>query len=477
MKSAIFKLLPLFLAGVSTVTGCLTEEERRGGHIRSSSHASHPHLTNNGTVPVGTGDRFRNGTVPPRGIGSRDFSETLNLTTIPELSTVYNVAEIKSALLALQRTYPSKVEYFELPYKTYHNATMYGAKIRSPFVGIPGPEKGKGQDDNKGYRVLLESGIHARERGGPDYTINFISDLLYADAHSLPALTYGGTSYPLSQVRSVLSQGIVVIPLVNPDGLAYDQATNACWRKNRNPASQVPSSPKFSIGVDLNRNFAPAWNFTQALAPDALNKAAWNSSTEDFAGTAPLSEPETQNIDWVMANFPDLAWFMDLHSMATAVIYGWAHDANQATDPDMNLFNPKYDGTRGSFPKYPFNNRTLPIYREYLSENEWNPAAMAASKVAQGMTYVVNSLTRQYQPMQAVHLYVSSGTSIDHGRWRKAKGLSKNSINGLAVEFGEYNWFSLCPFYPDLEHHRMNMMEVGAGYMEFLLVAEKFDSF
>lgn len=461
-------LLPLFLTSITTVTACLTEAELNGNiHHPSRTRPLMPRQsddfpppTNNGTVPVGTGDRFRNGTVPPRGIGSRNYTDTLDLSTIPELSTVYSAAEIKSALLALQHTYPSQVEYLELPYKTYHNATMYGAKIRSSL-----------SDDNKGYKVLLESAIHARERGGPDYTINFISDLLYADAHSLPSLTYGGASYPLSQIRSVLSLGIIVIPLVNPDGVAHDQATNACWRKNRNPLSQIASDPENSLGVDLNRNFPPVWNFTQALSPQAYAPASFDPSSEIFAGTAPLSEPETQNIDWVLANFPDLAWFLDLHSMATMVLFGWGHDSNQVTDPEMNLLDPKYDGIRGVLPDDPANNT---VYKEYIPQSEWDAAAIAAARVAGRMT---DATGRLYTPLQAPNLYPTSGSSVDHGRWRKAKGLSKKSVNGLVVEFGEPNYLAECPFYPDMVAHRMNMIEVGTGFMEFLMVAERFDSF
>jgi murein tripeptide amidase MpaA len=49
----------------------------------------------------------------------------------------------------------------------------------------------------------------------------------------------------------------VIIPLTNPDGMAYDQNSDTCWRKNRNTDARSTSSYRFSkdIGVDLNRNF------------------------------------------------------------------------------------------------------------------------------------------------------------------------------------------------------------------------------
>ncbi|KAM7218187.1 putative peptidase [Rhypophila decipiens] len=455
-------LLPFFLAltaGPNLAPACLTEIERHGGHILTSLHKRQdsPPLSNDNTVPIGTGDRFNNGTLFPRGIGSRPYAQTQgqNLTGITQLETVYNVAEIKSALLGLQREYSSQVIYFELPHKTYQNATMFGAKVRSK---IP---KGQ-QSSNKGYRVLLEAAIHARERGGPDYTINFVSDLLYADKHSLPSITYGGVSYPLSQVRTALSLGIVIIPLVNPDGVSYDHSTNSCWRKNRNPLSSTPSEP-YSIGIDLNRNFAPVWNFTNDLAPLDLPPASFDPSSETFAGTAPLSEPETKNIDWAMASFPDLTWFLDLHSMATIVLYGWGHDSNQVTDPQMNLLNPIYDHKRGIIP----DQLTSPGagYKEYIPQAEWDASILAAGHVASRMT---DSTGRVYVAIQATSLYPTSGNSVDHGKWRKIAGKSKRSINGLVVEFGIANGEAECMFYPTAGMHRLNMIEVGVGLMELL---------
>lgn len=61
--------------------------------------------------------------------------------------------------------------------------------------------------------------------------------------------------YTYNDLKIALAQGIVILPLVNPDGVTFDQATDSCWRKNRNPASSKPNDPA-SIGVDLNRNFA-----------------------------------------------------------------------------------------------------------------------------------------------------------------------------------------------------------------------------
>lgn len=119
------------------------------------------------------------------------------------------------------------------------------------------------------------TGIHARERGGPDGLLFFIGDLLYANKNNV-GLTFGAKAYTAAQVKRALATGIVFVPLSNPDGVAYDQTSNSCWRKNRRPGT--------SIGVDLNRNFDFAWDPSK-WAPSVRNSVASSSpSSEVYRG-------------------------------------------------------------------------------------------------------------------------------------------------------------------------------------------------
>ena len=257
-------------------SACLLEVERHDGHIIDRTQPLNCRQAPAGdSISVGTGDRFNNGALTPLGLGT-DPSRTF--------STVYNTAEIKSAVKGLCREF--NLPYFEAPYKTYENRTIFGFKL-----GGPGPSSYFPSNNNNSYTVLLQSSIHTRERGGPDHLLNFASDLLYASRLNTP-LHYGGSTYPPSAIHSALAQGIIILPLVNPDGVAYDQATNLCWRKNRNPASSTPSDPN-TIGVDLNRNFSPVWNFTKYMHPSAAAASA-DPSFETFCRTGPLSEAENE---------------------------------------------------------------------------------------------------------------------------------------------------------------------------------------
>lgn len=233
---------------------CLLPEEREGRPRRVGRRQS----SNNG-IAVGTGDRYSSGTIAPRGLGTQSTT----------LTTLLNVNEIASGLKGLASVYG--ISTFTTPYTTYNGATISGGKV------------GGNGTCNNAYRVYLNSAIHARERGSSDGLLFFIGDLLYANKNNV-GLKYGSKSYTNAQVKTALSTGVVFVPLSNPDGVAYDQSSNSCWRKNRNPKSSTGSAA--SIGVDLNRNFDFLWDFTKRFASSARSSVASTSpSSETYHGT------------------------------------------------------------------------------------------------------------------------------------------------------------------------------------------------
>ncbi|KAK3374694.1 carboxypeptidase A [Podospora didyma] len=439
---------PLFLTFAShflAASACLTELELKGGHIIDLTKSPlHRRQFNNFTrpsVPVTTGDRFNGGKFAPRGIGSQKNAV---------FDSILNVHEIQSAIKGLVKEFG--VEYFETPYKTYENTTMFGAKIG-------------GGKSNRDYHVLLQSGIHARERGGPDALIYLISDLLWAKREK-KGLVYGGMSYTYDDVKSALDQGIVILPLVNPDGVAFDHATDLCWRKNRNASSATPGIPS-SVGVDLNRNFGAAWDFRTKLAPTAdLFGVSDDPESEVFHGTGPLSEAETRNVDWTMGQFPNLGWFVDLHSFAGVVLHGSCFDSNQARDKTQNMLNPAFDGKRGLVPDDEGH-----VYKEYVDQDRWDTQRITAAAMASAMVDATNSVA--YAAKQSVHLYPTTGCASEHGNYRARVGKRNKDIHGFTIEFGDWNTQAVCPFYPDADRHRTNLIENAVGFMELLISAAR----
>ncbi|KAJ1331486.1 carboxypeptidase T [Microdochium nivale] len=407
---------------------CLLPEETTHGKmsIRRRQAAG-----DNG-LPIGKTDRFDGGKLFPRGLGTQS-NET-------RFDSILSVEEVRSGFLGLVNEYG--IDTFETPYVTHENATIFGGKIG-----------GKGTCD-EAYRVYLNAAIHARERGSSDNLLYFISDLLYADKHKT-GLTYGGRSYSRCDVSKALGTGIVFLPLSNPDGVAYDQATNECWRKNRNPAG----------AVDLNRNFDFLWNLTQFTPSVAPNVASEDPEASTYHGVAPFSEPETKSIKWVMDTFSKVRWFMDIHAFAGVVLYSWGSDENQARDKDMNFLNRDYDNARGLMPDSPQEGL---VYGEYIPAQDWSEVVFAGMRTGNAMD---GATGRHYEVTQAAYLYPTSGASDDYAYSRHFADPSLNRINGFTVEFGFGNDNASCPFYPTEEMYNLNILETNSGFMEFLLAA------
>ncbi|KAF1937681.1 zinc carboxypeptidase A 1 precursor [Clathrospora elynae] len=389
------------------------------------------------TAPIGKGDRFKGGKVAPRGLGTRKPSEYAGV----QAAGILNADEVYTAMKGLEKEYGMSL--FTPPHKTFEGNSLIGGVAN----------KAEEIKKDKQY-IYFTSGIHARERGGPDNLIYFVSDLLYANKHRT-GLTYGNKKYSNSQVKKALGAGIVFIPMLNPDGVRHDQANSNLWRKNRNPASAKPNDT-LSIGVDLNRNFDFMWNFTQKFDP-SVSPASTDPSSQAFYGTAPFSEPETQDMAWVYEQYPNIHWYIDVHSAAGTLLYSWGDDLNQSHDPNQNLFNPAYDGKRGVVED--------DVYKEYICQEDWDNIRIAANRTTDAMISVGG---REYVPQQAVGLYPTSGASDDwsFSRWHKNKKLTK--VYGYTMEFGYAT-----NFYPTSEEYIQNIIDTNAGFMEFILTADE----
>lgn len=293
-----------------------------------------------------------------------------------------------------------------------------------------------------------------------DSVLYFISDLLYANKNNI-GITYGSKTYTSAQVKSALSTGIVFIPLSNPDGVSYDQSSNSCWRKNRNPASGTGSS----TGVDLNRNFDFLWDLSSFASSVQSSAGSTSPSSETFHGKSAFSEPETQNIKWVFDTYSKVRWFIDLHSYAGDVLYSWGSDENQSKYSYMNFRNSSYNKVRGILSDTPGTNGG---YGEYTPSDELSTNVAAAQRIGAGLT---SGGGRTYSVIPSADLYPTSGASDDYAYSRHFADTTKNLIHAYTVEFGQANSAASCPFYPSVTQYNSNLKATGAGFMELLLAA------
>lgn len=421
-------------------SACLLPEERDGA--RSSLIGRRQTSGRNG-IPIGTGDRFNGGTVVPRGLGTQSSSTAY--------TSILSVKEVESGFQALATTYGFST--FTAPYKTYEGRSVYGGQIG-----------GTGGTCNDAYRVFINAAIHARERGGSDGLLYFVSDLLYANKNNI-GITYGKKVYTAADVKKALSSGLVFVPLSNPDGVAYDQSSNSCWRKNRNPKSSVSGDPD-SIGIDLNRNFDFLWDFKKSFASTVSSSvASTDPSDETFHGTSAFSEPETKNMKWVLDTFSKVRWFVDLHSYTGDVLFSWGSDTNQGKYPYMSFLNSTYNSVRGIVSDTPGVGKA---YGEYVPAAEATLNQGAAKRIGDGMS---GAAGRTYVVQQSSALYPTSGASDDYAYSRHFADPSLNLVHSYTIEFGFGNSAASCPFYPSQSQYNSNLREIAGGFMELLLSA------
>jgi murein tripeptide amidase MpaA len=362
--------------------------------------------------------------------------------------TFLNVVEIESALSGLAAAYPNTSRLITLP-----NATAEGRTSHALMIGT-----GEGCPRTG---VLLISGAHAREWGGPDILINLAADLLEAHATGT-GLAYGGTSYTAAEVKAIVTRiDLIVFPDINPDGRQYSQTVYGMWRKNRNPASSGGVASR--IGVDVNRNYDFLWDFPNAFAPAAqgFNTLASNDPASDlFHGRGPFSEAETQNVRRLFEQYRQINWFMDVHSYGGDILHPWGDDENQATDPVKNFTNPAWNGKRG-MPNDAYAEFIVPcdLGRVVSAGN----AVKAAIAGVRGQTYAV---AQSYFLPSWGAPYPTSGASDDWAFSRHYADPAKKQVNGFVIEFNRTK-----TFFPTWTEMESIILDIDAGLVRLCLRA------
>lgn len=211
-------------------------------------------------------------------------------------------------------------------------SSIEGRPIRALKIGVPAEGKAA---------MILTGTMHAREWLSTAVTM-CMADQLIRD--------YGTDDQITELLRTI---DVYVVPMQNPDGYAYSWQGERYWRKNR----------RDGVGVDLNRNWGYEWG-GEGASP--------NPGDENYRGTGPFSEPETQAVSQYMEGLPALVSHIDFHAYAEIIIYPWGYGYAPAPDAD-----------------------TL---------------SMIASNMASAISTVHG---RNYQPLQGANFYPAAGAVDD----------------------------------------------------------------
>lgn len=353
--------------------------------------------------------------------------------------TYLNVGEVETAIVNLAAAFPSTSTLITLPNVSVEGRTCHALRLGG---GAPGSRD----------CVMIIGGVHAREWGSCEIAIDFAADLLEAYKDNVGP-RYGAKSFTAAETQNLLNGlHIIVFPLVNPDGRNFSQTVDADWRRSRNPANSG-GNPS-CIGVDLNRNYDFLFDFTTKFAPGSPGSMGASTDPCDvglrYHGPSAFSEPETQNVRWLLDTNPRTRWLLDLHSAGGQILINWGDDDNQSTDPAMNFHNASFNGVRGWGGDA--------AYKEFIPADDAAVEQALAVKfrdalqVVRGKTYVI------------AQSLGNSGTAKDYVYSRHFVDPSKGKIYGYTIEWGD----EFQPLWPEME---LVIKDVSAGLIAFCLAA------
>jgi hypothetical protein len=202
----------------------------------------------------------------------------------------YTYAEAFTAMNQLHFMYPSITTAPESIGAGWENNTIWAMKVSdNASVDEPEPE------------VLFTGIHHAREPICVTVCLDWM-DQLCSNYGTDPFLTF-----------MVNEREIWFVPIVNPDGYLYNEATypngGGMWRWNR----RVSPGP-----VDLNRNYTYMWGY------DNVGSSPYPGD-ETYRGPSAGSEPETQAM-MAFCIAHEFTCVQNYHSYGNYLLYPWGYD-------------------------------------------------------------------------------------------------------------------------------------------------------
>lgn len=163
-------------------------------------------------------------------------------------------------------------------------------------------------DDTKPI-FFIEANIHAREWITSAVSTYIINELLNGND---------------TKLQSYLNDfDIYVVPVINPDGLAFTHTGDRLWRKTRSNTSNA-----LCKGADGNRNFDFHW---------LGGGSSTNPCAETFAGAKGFSEPETAALAAYLQTETiksRLTFYLGVHSYGHWILIPYGHTAVHIPEHD-----------------------------------------------------------------------------------------------------------------------------------------------
>lgn len=371
---------------------------------------------------------------------------TAEALAVSASSHYLNVVDVETALAAAAAPPNSGfTKLIKLPNKTWEGRVCNALKI------------GKGTNTGRPAIYFL-GGVHAREWGSPDILINFVQQLTEA-YRTNSGITIAAQSFTAAQVKKIVeTKDTYVFPQCNPDGRNFSMTTDAMWRKNRRPAPAGHTQPG-CVGVDINRNYDFLWNFPTFFDPASpIANSTDPCDYQVYIGPKAISEPETKNAVWMFDKFPDIRYFIDIHSYAEDILFNWGDDENQTTNPGMNFQNAAFNSKRGIAGDT--------AYKEYITPADKTATVNLANKMRDAIKAVRG---RIYKVEQSMNLYPTAGTSDDYAFGRHLIDATKAKVYSYTIEWGSAS--NPTPFHPPYPEMQKIIQEITSALLAFCVNA------
>ncbi|KAL2754205.1 hypothetical protein ACRALDRAFT_1081335 [Sodiomyces alcalophilus JCM 7366] len=141
-------------------------------------------------------------------------------------------------------------------------------------------------------------------------------------------------------VRAIDNYDFYIMPIVNPDGLAYSQNVDRMWRKNRQPRKG-----QTCVGTDINRNWPHHWDAPGGSSPDPCSPT--------YRGEAPGDTPEVAvltNHTLQVGSRNGLKLYIDWRAYGQLIMLPYGYDCSKVAgnnDYQMKLARGVADAIRG----------------------------------------------------------------------------------------------------------------------------------
>lgn len=245
--------------------------------------------------------------------------------------------------------------------------------------------------------IRLASGIHARELPPVEVMSRFAH--LLADGYGKDAKV----------TKLVDTKDIWIVLLQNPDGRVRVEKGDSMWRKNTRKNGRWGSE-----GVDCNRN-----------ADDHFDGGDDNAWADDYRGSAPFSEPESQALrDLSAKHHFDIS--MDMHCYAGMIL--WPPGYDTSTTADEAAFA-RIGGTLGKNLGYKYGTIAKTIYKTYGDIATWEynahkTLAFAAELDCGGFNPSYSEVDRQWAKWKDNLLFLVGETGSNRGSFAGAPGFA-----------------------------------------------------